>query len=145
MDYITFARIETVRSGTRNEILIEPPLSLEVFPAFASFGSSLLLKESFRRVDKYLSRRHEWRRWLQFLKPQQPNGTPIDGTFVSGPSTDVKLIPAPVAVHIDDEKLLRTAASAFEKQQTVVVRVRQEYRDSLAQFILIDIELTQER
>jgi hypothetical protein len=142
-DYITFARIQAVRSGTSSyEMLIGPPSSLETFPDLASFGLSLLLKESFARIDKYLSGKEQWRRWLLFSKPQKPDGTPVYGTPIDGPSTDgpsidVKLILAPVTVSMD-EKHLRTVTSAFEKQRTVILKVNQD-------LTLTDIELVQER
>jgi hypothetical protein len=131
--YITFARIQAVRSGAKPEMLIGLPSFLEIFPDLGSFGSSLLLKESLDSVDQYLSAKQEWRRWLLFLKTPNPDGTSIDA----------KLIRAPVAVSMD-EKYLRTATSAFEKQQMVIVKVIDEYGE-LVKLKLSDIELIQEK
>jgi hypothetical protein len=138
VDYIAFARIQAVRSGDRLEMSIGPPSSLEPFPNLASFGSSLLLKEHFSAVDGSLAAKRDWRSWMLFLTvpPKDPKADPEE------PSIDAKLISGPVTVTIDPEnngdRLLRTVTSAFEKRQTVVLKVNKGADPS---YRLTDVEL----
>jgi hypothetical protein len=64
----------------------------------------------------------------------------------AGTSIDVKLILAPVAV-VMDEKHLRTATSAFEKRQMVVLKVGDAPYKKVgdAPYKLSDIELIREK
>ena len=117
-------------------MLIGPPPYLETFPNLASFESSLLLTQNFTHVRERVSGRQEWRSWLLLLNlPETQNS--------NGRSIDVRLMLAPVTVIINDDNLLRTTISAFEKQQMVALRLSQQ--DQASDFQLLDIELLQER
>ena len=132
-DYIAFANIESVRSSqsdTGNELFIGPPSFLETFPNLQSFGSSLLLKEHFGRIDKFLGEMPGWRKWLLLLKVQ-------DGS--DRESIDAMLIRAPYKVKVCTEQL-KTATAAFEKQLMVAVKVQID-NDKVK---LKDIELLRE-
>jgi hypothetical protein len=147
-EYLTVAMIQALRRGANIEMLIGPPSSSEIFSGLGAFGSSILLKECFPSVDKHLSEKQKWRGWLWFAKPQNPDGTPIggpplDGPSLDGPSIDVRLMLAPVAVVLD-KMYLQAASSAFEKRQTVVLKVSQKYRDRSSKLRLTDIELFRE-
>ncbi len=130
-DYITFASIQAIRSGTKYELLIGPPSWLETFPDLASFGSSLLLREQFSEA---LAGKKEWRSWLLLLDKSEK--------FLGDHDISGKLTRAPVPVKLPDEKLLKAAISAFEKRQTVILKVSQNDNDPY--LTLTDIELLQE-
>lgn len=71
-----------------------------------------------------------------FLSSENPNRTSVDAKLV--------MAPAVVLIQNQEQELLRAATSALEKQQMVVLKIREVRRPGGLALELTEIEMVQE-